>query len=386
MAQDADGTELVLLPGERVVVSFRPSPWMIILGNGGWYLLMVLVLVAAWSGGKTFLADLWGILLGLWTMAVAARLLWDLLTWWFRRYTLTDRRIAVQGGVVQRSVIDLPLENVQYLAMDASVRQRVVGLGSIGAGTSGWGVAELLWLYVADPGVKMGQIREEIERAKNGRGGTMSVARAARANVHVIGLVGGIGSGKSTVAEELEMLGCVVVDSDRSAREILTRPEIKGILTGWWGAGILDGDGNVDRREVARIVFAEPAERERLEGVVHPLIRQERDELIDRIGEAGGGVVVVDAPLLFEAGVDKECEAVVFVDAPREVRAARVSRRGWDAQELGRREAAQMPLDEKKRRSTYVVVNDGTREELHERVVEMVEGWRKAWGMGEKRG
>lgn len=386
MAQEADGTELVLLPGERVVVSFRPSPWMIVLGNGGWYLVMVLVLIAAWSAGKTFLADLWGLLLGLWTMAVVARLLWDLLTWWFRRYTLTDRRIAVQGGVVQRSVIDLPLENVQYLAMDASVRQRVVGLGSIGAGTSGRGVAELLWVYVPDPGVKMGLIREEIERATKGGSIAAPARRAVPANVHVIGLVGGIGSGKSTVAEELEMLGCVVVDSDRSAREILGRPEIKNILTGWWGAGILDGDGNVDRREVARIVFAEPIERERLEGVVHPLIKQERDALIDRIGEEGGGVVVVDAPLLFEAGVDKECEAVVFVDAPREARAERVARRGWDADELGRREAAQMPLEEKRRRSTYVVVNDGTREELRERVVEMVEEWRKAWGMGEKGG
>lgn len=386
MTQAPGSTELVLLPGERVVISCRPSPWMIVLGNGGWYLLMVVVLVLAWSAGKTFLADLWGLLLGAWSAIVFFRLLWDVLTWWSRRYTLTDRRIAVQGGVVQRTVIDLPLAHVQYLALDASARQRVTGVGTIGAGTSGRGVAELLWGYVNDPAGKMALIRAGVDSAGGavpaGAAGGVAAGGRDLARVHVIGLVGGIGSGKSTVAEELELLGCVVVDSDRAAREILMRPEIKTVLTGWWGAGIVDGQGNVDRREVARIVFADPRERERLEQLVHPLIRQERDGVVARVASEGGGVVIVDAPLLFEAGVDRECEAVVFVEAPREARAERVSRRGWDAGELERRESAQMPLEEKKRRSQYVVVNDGSREELRERVLEMVEGWRKRWGMG----
>ncbi|HLO42298.1 MAG TPA: PH domain-containing protein, partial [Phycisphaerales bacterium] len=165
MTQAPGSTELVLLPGERVVISCRPSPWMIVLGNGGWYLLMVVVLVLAWSAGKTFLADLWGLLLGAWSAIVFFRLLWDVLTWWSRRYTLTDRRIAVQGGVVQRTVIDLPLAHVQYLALDASARQRVTGVGTIGAGTSGRGVAELLWGYVNDPAGKMALIRAGVDSA-----------------------------------------------------------------------------------------------------------------------------------------------------------------------------------------------------------------------------
>jgi dephospho-CoA kinase len=187
-------------------------------------------------------------------------------------------------------------------------------------------------------------------------------------NVPVIGIVGGIGSGKSEVARAFERLGCVVADSDALAREILTRAAVRDELVRWWGGGVLDAEGNVDRGAVARIVFGDPAARKRLEGLVHPKIHAARAELVARVRAAGtAAAIVIDAPLLYEAGVDAECDAVVFVDAPWDVRLDRVARtRGWDAAELARREAAQMSLDEKRARSGFVVQNTGSRADVEE--------------------
>jgi dephospho-CoA kinase len=189
----------------------------------------------------------------------------------------------------------------------------------------------------------------------------------------VIGLAGGIGSGKSEVARLLAARGCYVIDSDAAAREVLQRPEVRDELVRWWGRGILGTDGSVDRRAVAKIVFADPEERRRLEGLVHPLVRARRGELIEEARRRGAPAAVIDAPLLFEAEVDRECDAVIFVDAPRQERLRRVREsRGWSKEELERREGAQMPLEEKRRRSTYVVENAGDREALGRAVAEVL--------------
>lgn len=371
-------SETELVPGEQVVFSRRPSAWMILLAHLAWYVMMGLVLAAILAGGTNFLADHQGLLVGLWFTAMLLRFSWDVLDWWFRRYTLTDRRMVSAGGVLRRAVADLPLVNVQYLAMDRSVMQRLVGVGTIAGGTSGRGIAEVLWGYVGSPSEAMAVLRARIDMANPAS--STSAKRLGAKRVLVVGLVGGIGSGKSTVAGLLAKRGCAVVDSDAAAREILTREAVRRELVGWWGAGILDGGGNVDRRRVAAIVFADPSERARLEGLVHPLIKAERDRVIGEVAASGGGIVVVDAPLLFEAGVEKECDAVVFVDAPREQRVERVRARGWDESELAQREAAQMPLDEKRRRSQIVIVNDGGLDVLDERVGAAVDGWRRELG------
>ncbi|GAB4521872.1 MAG: dephospho-CoA kinase [Phycisphaerales bacterium] len=185
----------------------------------------------------------------------------------------------------------------------------------------------------------------------------------------VIGMAGGIASGKSRVASEFEALGCVVVDSDKEARAALERPEVVRTLVSWWGGGILDDKGEVDRSEVASIVFNDASQRERLEGLIHPMVKHTRAEVVARAREAGAPGVIIDAPLLFEAGLDKECDATVFVEAERAVRLRRViTKRGWDEAELDRREAAQLPLDEKRRRADYVVDNQGDDEALREAV------------------
>ena len=123
---------------------------------------------------------------------------------------------------------------------------------------------------------------------------------------------------------------------------------------------------------MGEIVFSDAAQRERLERLVHPLVRATRTEMISRTDPRTTPAVIVDAPLLFEAGLDKECDAVVFVDAPKENRLKRVREtRGWDEEELNRREKAQLPLEEKRRRADVVITNDGTPEVLRSRSLDV---------------
>ncbi|MCL4222422.1 MAG: dephospho-CoA kinase [Phycisphaerales bacterium] len=188
----------------------------------------------------------------------------------------------------------------------------------------------------------------------------------------VIGVVGGIGSGKSTVAGMLGELGCVVIDSDAQARRALQRPEVIAELVGWWGSGVLDAEGLIDRKAVARIVFADADQRSRLEGLIHPLIAQSRAVQIEEARRSGRAGVVIDAPLLYEAGLERECDAVVFVECPFEDRLARVqASRGWDERELRQREKAQLPLEEKRRRADYLVVNTGNLPDLRLEVAQI---------------
>jgi len=176
----------------------------------------------------------------------------------------------------------------------------------------------------------------------------------------VIGLAGGVGAGKSTVARAFERLGCFVSDSDKAAKRELDKPEVVQTLKNWWGEGIVDDSGRIDRKAIASIVFDDPAQRERLEALIHPRLKAGRAALIERAHRACAPAVIIDAPLVFEAGLEKECDLVVFVDAPRDVRLERVRRsRGWGDGELDRRERAQWSLEEKKRLSDAVVDNGG---------------------------
>ncbi len=194
-----------------------------------------------------------------------------------------------------------------------------------------------------------------------------------------------MGSGKSTVASILAGLGCVVADADALARLALQEPHIRDTIAGWWGPGVLDASGGIDRKAVARIVFDRPEELKRLESLVHPWIRQRQRELF-AAAPREAKALVIDAPLLFEAGLDRECDAVIFVEADREARLARVSAtRGWTAAELDRREGSQLPLDEKRMRADYTVVNDGDLDGLTDqvrRILEQLIARRRGHGKG----
>lgn len=162
--------------------------------------------------------------------------------------------------------------------------------------------------------------------------------------------------------------GCFVTDSDAAARAVLREPAVRDQLVQWWGRAILDAHGEVDRSKVAKIVFDDPTEKKRLERLVHPIVEQRRREAF-AAAPPETVAFVIDAPLLFEAGLDRRCDAVIFVEAPRGVRLRRVrDGRGWDEPELARREGSQLPLDEKRRRADHIVSNDGDLDELAEQV------------------
>ena len=175
----------------------------------------------------------------------------------------------------------------------------------------------------------------------------------------IIGIVGGIGSGKSHVARLFGELGCLVVDSDAQVREAYLSPDVTGALRQWWGDGVVFPDGTVNKSAVAAKVFADPAEKRRLEGLLHPLVHAARERQMATAADRPQVVAYVwDTPLLIEAGVADQCDAIVFVDAPFQRRLARVrATRGWDEAELRRRENSQLPLDTKRRLSDHLVTN-----------------------------
>lgn len=175
----------------------------------------------------------------------------------------------------------------------------------------------------------------------------------------IIGLVGGIGSGKSTVAKLFGELGCMVIDSDAQVSEAYRDPAVIRALREWWGDAVVLADGTVNRSAIAAKVFADPVQKKRLEALLHPMVHAARERQMNT-GARDAQVVayVWDTPLLFEAGVAEQCDAVVFVEAPVEQRLARVrARSGWDQAELLRREKSQLPLDTKRALSDYVLTN-----------------------------
>ncbi len=180
----------------------------------------------------------------------------------------------------------------------------------------------------------------------------------------VIGLVGGIGAGKTAAADRFAERGCAVIDADRIGHELLADRSVRDRIRAAWGDEPFRDDGSVDRRRVADRVFADPAARRTLEGILHPGMRQRIVEKIAAARESGVPAAVIDAAVLFEAGWDELCTHTVFVDAPRDLRLARVrTQRGWSEEQLGDRESSQIPLDKKRERCSYVAVNnsDGSR-------------------------
>ena len=189
----------------------------------------------------------------------------------------------------------------------------------------------------------------------------------------IIGLAGGIGSGKSRVAAILRELGCVVSDADALAKAMLDEASVREAIAGWWGDAVFDDDGHVDRAAVAERVFEQPEELKKLESLLHPLVERARNAEFDAAPE-DATALVIDAPLLFEAGLAEQCDAILFVDAPRSIRLERVvEARGWSPEELDRREDRQMPLDEKRARAHHVLQNHGGIDDLDEQVDRILE-------------
>ncbi len=175
----------------------------------------------------------------------------------------------------------------------------------------------------------------------------------------IIGIAGGIGSGKSTVARLFGEMGCCGINSDEMVHAAYKDTRVKQTLKKWWGNLIFDPNGEVDRAAVWRKVGDRPDDLRRLEQLLHPMVNEARERLMKAHGGDPKCVAFVwDTPLLFETGLNNHCDAVVFVDTPLEMREQRVrDTRGWSPEQLARRENLQMPLDNKRQISDHVVVN-----------------------------
>jgi dephospho-CoA kinase len=184
----------------------------------------------------------------------------------------------------------------------------------------------------------------------------------------VLGITGGIASGKTFVARELSDRGARILQADRVGHAVLRLPAVKQALHARWGGEVFasrDVRGRVDRAAVARRVFAPPPDGPRelafLESVTHPLIGTQLAKHLRRWRSQGRiAVAVLDAPVLYKAGWERYCDHVVFVDAPLAVRAARAAQRGWSLSELQARQAAQPDLSLQRHRADAVIDNGGS--------------------------
>jgi dephospho-CoA kinase len=188
-----------------------------------------------------------------------------------------------------------------------------------------------------------------------------------------IGLIGGVASGKSLVAQMLVELGAGLLDADRTGHGVLSDDaDVHEELRRRWGDAVFTSQSEVDRRAIASRVFgagqSAAEDRRFLEDLLHPRIAERLNAQRRVYLAQGRAAVVLDAPLLLEAGWQPMCDLVLMVDASRETRLARARTRGWSESQFDQREAAQLPVDEKRRAAHVIINNDGSEQALHDKV------------------
>jgi dephospho-CoA kinase len=177
----------------------------------------------------------------------------------------------------------------------------------------------------------------------------------------VIGVTGGIGSGKSTISNLLAAQGCAVINSDALAHDLLQAPAVKEELRAWLGEAIITTDGAVSRKAVAARIFNDQSQVAKLNAIIHPRVAQQRAALMEGyMADPAVRAVIWDSPLLMETGLDVECDAIIFVKVPLEMRLDRVCRKsGWTPGEFAKREKWQISLDKKASVADYCIDNSG---------------------------
>jgi dephospho-CoA kinase len=193
--------------------------------------------------------------------------------------------------------------------------------------------------------------------------------------VPFVGLTGGMGAGKSTALAVLERLGAAVLSTDAVVHELYEREELRDALVERWGSEVAPS-GSVDRAAVAARAFADAGERAWLEGRLWPLVGAEMAGWLERVralprGEGRPRAAVVEVPLLFESGMEGAFDATIAVVSDEELRRERAATRGHARE--GERAARQLPQEEKARRATYVVRNDGSPAELERELSAVLE-------------
>jgi dephospho-CoA kinase len=189
----------------------------------------------------------------------------------------------------------------------------------------------------------------------------------------VIGILGGIASGKSTVAGEFARLSCKVIDADGIARELLKRKVVRNKVAGVFGKAALNAEGEIDREKLGNIVFSDADRLAVLNHIIHPLVLARVDRLIERYRrQRQAKAIVLDMPLLVEVGWHKRCDWLIFVDCSRRLRAARAKKMGiFNEEQLKMRENFQIPLDRKRRLADNVIDNNSGASQLARQVAEI---------------
>jgi dephospho-CoA kinase len=205
----------------------------------------------------------------------------------------------------------------------------------------------------------------------------------------IVAVTGGIGAGKSRVAETFRRLGAHVIDADKIARRVVGEAEVRSELEREFGAEIFTDQGSLDRKALAELVFSDPGSRARLEAITHPRVRQRIDkELADLATNGSDGrsplpgkrpLVLLDIPLLETSPYHGRADFILFIDAPESDRRRRVREtRGWSVEEWSRRESSQVQLADKRRRAHQILPNPDVEEErLEERCRALIEEWRR---------
>jgi len=175
----------------------------------------------------------------------------------------------------------------------------------------------------------------------------------------IIGILGGIGSGKSTVAAEFLKLGCKVIDADKIAHELLEKEAVREKIVGLFGQAILNSAGKVDRRKVAEVVFADADKLSSLNKTIHPLVLERAEVLIKQYNrENQVKAIVLDMPLLAEVGWAGRCNKLIFVDCKRQLRLDRAKKMGFDENQFKIRENFQISLDNKSGLADNIIDNN----------------------------
>ena len=190
---------------------------------------------------------------------------------------------------------------------------------------------------------------------------------------YIIGLTGGIGTGKSEAAKFLASLGAVHLDADAISHE-LTEPGGEALepIRAEFGEGVFREDGTLDRQALSGIVFSDPARKRALEGILHPRVQRDLMRGIDRAAEEGAKVVILDVPLLFETGMDALCDETWVLSADPETQVARVMMRDRvEREQVEARIQNQMPAEEKEKLATQVIPTERPMEKTQAELASM---------------
>jgi len=175
----------------------------------------------------------------------------------------------------------------------------------------------------------------------------------------VVGILGGIGSGKSTVAAEFAKLGCKVIDADKIAHELLDEPTVKEKIVSLFGPDVLDSTEKIDHEKLAEVVFADDEKLSSLNRIIHPLVLQRTEELVEQYNHQNQvKAIVLDMPLLVEVGWHKRCDKLIFVDCRQKLRLDRAKKMGFEKKQVKIREKFQISLDNKESLADNTIENN----------------------------